>query len=52
MKAILEREADQEMIEAAQFYEEQELGLGNDFLGKIEAAIDKIGRSPKRFSYY
>ena len=52
MKVILEREADQEMVKAAQYYHEQQLELGSDFLDKVDAAIDAIAPGPLRFPYY
>lgn len=52
MKVILEREADQEMVEAARYYNEQQPGLGSDFLDKVDAAIDGIAADPLRFALY
>ncbi len=52
MKVILEREADQEMVEAAQYYHEQQPELGSDFLDKVDAAIDRIASNPLRFAFY
>lgn len=39
-------EAEQEMLEAAQYYQEQASGLGLDFLVEIERAIQSIAQSP------
>ena len=52
MKVILEREADAEMVEDAQYYNEQQPGLGSDFLDKVDAAIDQIAADPLRFAFY
>jgi hypothetical protein len=52
MKVILEREADAELVEAAQYYNEQQPGLGSDFLDKVDAAIDQIATDPLRSAFY
>lgn len=52
MKVILEREAEAEMVEAAQFYNEQQPGLGGDFLDKVDLALDRIAAIPRRFAFY
>jgi mRNA-degrading endonuclease RelE of RelBE toxin-antitoxin system len=52
MKVILEREADTEMVEAAQYYDEHQPGLGSDFLDKVDAALDQIAADPRRFGFY
>ena len=41
--------AEREMMEAAQFYNRQSAGLGEDFLDKIEAAVRDIAKSPDRW---
>ncbi len=51
MKVVIEREANEEMVEAARYYEAQP-GLGSDFLDKVDAAIDKIAAEPLRFGRY
>jgi len=38
--------ADAELKEAAQYYESREPGLGSDFLGEIERALDQILTNP------
>jgi plasmid stabilization system protein ParE len=43
------RPAELEMLDAAKYYELQASGLGADFLGKIEAAIQDIGQNPERW---
>ena len=52
MKVLLEREADQEMVAAAQYYHEQQPELGTDFLHKVDGAIDRIASNPLRFAFY
>jgi hypothetical protein len=52
MRVVLEHEAEQEMIEAAQYYEDQQKGLGVDLLDEVEIAIATIGRAPLRYGFY
>ena len=52
MKVILERAANAEMIEAAQYYDEQQPGLGSDFLDKVDTAVDELASDPLRFRFY
>jgi len=37
------------MLDAAKYYELQATGLGDDFLDKIDAAIQDIGANPERW---
>lgn len=39
----------QEMINSAIFYETQARGLGNDFLDKIDNAVDDVSKNPDRW---
>lgn len=39
--------AEDEMSEAALFYDEASAGLGNDFLSDVQQAIDKLREYPK-----
>ena len=41
--------AEQEMIEAARYYELQAPGLGEDFLDKVEAAAQDIATNPEQW---
>lgn len=41
--------AEQEMLEAAQYYELHAPGLSGDFLDSIESAIQDIGENPERW---
>ena len=40
--------AEQEMLDAAMYYELQAPGLGSDFLDKINTAVQEIGENPER----
>ena len=42
----IEPEADQELLEAARWYEQRRAGLGADFLAAIGAAAELIQRRP------
>ena len=52
MKVKLEREAEQEMLDAAAYYNENQSGLGAVFLDKVDAALDEIAAHPARFAFY
>ncbi len=39
--------AEREMLEAAEYYEQQEAGLASDFYDQIEQATFEIARSPE-----
>lgn len=52
MKVALERDAEAEMVEAAQYYDEQQPGLGSDFLDKVDWAVDQIAVDAVRFGFY
>lgn len=41
--------AEEEMLAAAFFYERQSEGLGQDFLRKVQDAIDEIAQHPTRW---
>ena len=43
------RPAEQEMLDAARFYELQSHGLGTDFINKIDSAVCDIGVHPDRW---
>ena len=40
-------EAEQEMIEAAKYYQLQASGLGVDYLSEVERAVQSIAESPR-----
>lgn len=41
--------AEQEMLDAARYYEIQATGLGGDFLDKIDSALQDISENPERW---
>ncbi len=43
------RPAELEMLDAAQYYEQQATGLGRDFLDKIDSAVQDIRENPERW---
>lgn len=43
------RPAELEMLDAARYYELQAPGLGNDFLDKVDSAVQDIGAHPERW---
>jgi hypothetical protein len=45
-------EADQELEAAALWYEERELGLGDDFLGEFERTLRRIEAEPERWRVF
>ncbi len=52
MNVALEHDAENEMLEAARYYEQQQAGLGSDFLDEVEAGIERIAAGSDRFGYY
>lgn len=50
MRLVFRPEAVQEITEARDWYDERRLGLGVDFVSQIEAAIERIRRSPHDFA--
>jgi toxin ParE1/3/4 len=45
--AVFHPLAEQELIDAAAYYEEQRLGLGLEYLGEVEHAVNFLIRYPK-----
>ena len=41
--------AEEELLEAARFYNRQAAGLGRDFLDHIEAATQDVSKNPRRW---
>ena len=39
--------AEEEMLDAAAYYQSQTAGLGNDFLAEVQHAIQRIAENPK-----
>jgi plasmid stabilization system protein ParE len=44
---IIAPEAEQDSADAYDWYESQRIGLGDDFLGRVEACIQRICRMPE-----
>ena len=44
------RPAEQEMLDAARFYELQSTGLGKDFINRIDSAVCDIGTHPDQLA--
>ena len=49
MRVNWHREAEDEMIEAARFYDRRVAGLGNEFLDAIDTTVVEIMADPQRF---
>jgi plasmid stabilization system protein ParE len=49
-KLILAPEAEQDIDDAYNWYEERRLGLGEDFLSCVDACIQRIRRNPETFA--
>jgi toxin ParE1/3/4 len=47
---ILAPEAEQDITEAYDWYEQRRSGLGEDFLGCVDACIQRVRRSPDLFA--
>ena len=47
MRVIFHREAHEEMIESARYYEAKAEGLGSDFLSAVEETTRRIEQSPR-----
>jgi mRNA-degrading endonuclease RelE of RelBE toxin-antitoxin system len=52
MTVHLEHDAELEMLEAARHYEEQQSGLGSDFLDEVDFSLEQIRRGAERFGFY
>lgn len=46
-KLIVTAEAHLDIAQAYDWYEDRRLGLGEDFLGALDACLQKIGRNPE-----
>jgi plasmid stabilization system protein ParE len=49
-KLILAPEAEQDIADAYAWYEDHRPGLGEEFLGSVEAALEAIRRTPETYS--
>ena len=45
--AVILQPAEEELVEAARFYEERSSGLGSDFLAEIEQSIRRVLENPE-----
>jgi toxin ParE1/3/4 len=49
-RVVFREEAEEELAEAKAWYDERRDGLGDEFVGCVEAAIESISRSPEMFA--
>jgi len=45
--AVFLQSAEEEMVEAARFYEQRQIGLGADFLAEVEHSIRRVRENPE-----
>jgi hypothetical protein len=50
VKLSILHEAELESAEAAAWYDDRQLGLGDEFLAEVTEAFDRIGSAPQSFS--
>jgi plasmid stabilization system protein ParE len=50
VKLLLAPEVEQDIADAYAWYEQRQPGLGEEFLGSVETALDVIRRDPKSYS--
>lgn len=48
-KFVFRRVADAEFVESAGWYEDQRLGLGQDFISEVQGVLDNIAANPHRY---
>jgi plasmid stabilization system protein ParE len=46
---LIKPQADEEIIDAARWYEHQRVGLAQEFLDALEATLDSISPNPKKY---
>jgi hypothetical protein len=51
MRITWHPQAQEELVEAAKFYDRRVAGLGSDFIDAVEAAVRQIANDPNRFPY-
>lgn len=49
-RVVLREEAEEELAEAKAWYDARREGLGDEFLGCIDAAIESLARSPEMYA--
>jgi len=47
---VLAPEAEEDLAEAYAWYEDHRIGLGEDFLGCVDACLESIRRSPEMYA--
>lgn len=52
MRVTLGRRARQEAVEAAQWYEEQDAGLGDRFLKELQTAQNRVSLNPNMYRLF
>ncbi len=50
VELILAPEAEQDIADAYAWYEERRIGLGEDFMTRVDACIEKIRRMPELYA--
>jgi toxin ParE1/3/4 len=50
LEVVFRPEAKEDLVRAYRWYEDRRPGLGEEFLGVVEAAIEQIRRAPAMFS--
>jgi len=48
-RLVIRAEAEEDIAEAATWYERQQVGLGNDFLAEFESAVARISANPFQY---
>ena len=52
MRVVIHPEAEQELEEAALWYEERQSGLGDEFLNAFEAILRRVVSEPARWRFF
>ncbi|MFQ5731061.1 MAG: type II toxin-antitoxin system RelE/ParE family toxin [Planctomycetaceae bacterium] len=50
MRVVVHEEAESEFVDAAQWYDARQAGLGGEFLDELHVAIDKLKDDPESHS--
>lgn len=51
-QVIIQEEANDDMINAYGWYEEQRVGLGEEMLSEIDQSLQKLAQHPQHYSYF
>jgi toxin ParE1/3/4 len=46
---VLRPEAEADLEDARNWYEAQQIGLGDEFIGEVDAVLQRVGRAPRQF---